>query len=114
MDNFNIEWKIFLKSFLTYFYELVRFDFSVTNPVFWLFFLVLLLILLRSWKVKKAFSFCFVIAVILLVASRIEKHVMVFFRKSAGSFDPILIRISCVIFILVVSLYYFFMKGNDD
>ncbi|MFA5008907.1 MAG: hypothetical protein WC546_06795 [Candidatus Omnitrophota bacterium] len=114
MSNFNIEWQVFARRFLEYFYELANFNFSVTNPVFWLFFLILLLILLKSWKIKKAFSFCFVIALILLVATKIESYMVEFFKRNKEQFDPLLIRISCVIIILAVSLYYFFIRGNND
>jgi len=114
MGDFGIEWQIIERSFLTYFYELAHFKFSVTNPVFWLFFLILLFVLLKSWKIKKAFSFCFVIALILLSVTRIEHYIMTFFRKGGELFDPLLIRISCVVLVLVIALYYFFIKGNDD
>ncbi|MCK9615243.1 MAG: hypothetical protein M0R48_07050 [Candidatus Omnitrophica bacterium] len=114
MGDFGIEWQTIKRSFLAYFYELVHFNFSVTNPVFWLFFLILLFVLLKSWKIKKAFSFCFVIALILLSVTKIENYIMKLFRKSGESFDPLVTRISCIIFILVVALYYFFIAGNDD
>jgi len=114
MSNFNVEWQILTKKFLEYFYELVNFNFSVTNPVFWLLFLVSLLILLKSWKIKKAFSFCFVVALILVAATKIQNYMVEFFKRNKEQFDPLLIRIACVIIILVVSLYYFFIRGEDD
>ena len=114
MSNFNIEWQIFARRFLEYFQELTRFNFSVTNPVFWLFFLIFLLILLKSWKIKKAFSFCFVIALILVAATKVENHMIEFFKRNREQFDPLLIRIACVVIILAVSLYYFFIRGEND
>lgn len=114
MSNFNIEWQAFARRFLEYSNELLHFKFSVTNPVFWLFFLVLLLVLLRFWKIRKAFSFCFVIALILLAVAKAENYATMFFSKNKEQFDPILIRISCVIIILTVSLYYFFIRGNSE
>jgi hypothetical protein len=114
MNNLNIDWQILTRKFSEYFSELICFNFSVVNPVFWLFFLILLLILVKSWKIKKAFSFCFVIALILLAETQIENHVMDFFRRNKEQFDPLLIRIACVIIILVVSLYYFFIRGEND
>lgn len=114
MGTFNIEWQIFERRFSTYFYELARFNFSITNPVFWLFFLALLLILLKSWKINKAFSFCFIIAAVLLSATKIENYIVEFFRENKEPFDPLLIRISCVALILIISLYYFFIKTGND
>jgi len=113
MNNLNIDWQILTRKFSEYFSELIRFNFSVVNPVFWLFFLIVLLILVKSWKIKKAFSFCFVIALILVAETQVENHVMDFFRRNREQFDPLLIRISCVVIILAVSLYYFFIRGND-
>lgn len=114
MSNFNIEWQLIERRFLEYFYELVRFNFSVANPVFWLLFLISLLILLKLWKIKKAFSFCFVIALILLAATKVENYIVEFFKRNKEQFDPVLIRITCVIIILAVSLYYFFIRGEND
>ncbi|MDD4954722.1 MAG: hypothetical protein PHP17_01615 [Candidatus Omnitrophica bacterium] len=114
MSNFNIDWQLFTRRLFDGFAELLRFNFSVTNPVFWLFFLVILLVLVRSWKIKKAFSFCFVIALVLLAETKIENHIIEFFKRNREQFDPLLIRIACIVVIFVVSLYYFFVKSNND
>jgi len=114
MDKLNIDWQALAVKFAEYFSELLRFHFSVINPVFWLFFLIALLVLLKFWKIGKAFSFCFVIAAILLVATKIESFIMEYFKKNGEQFDPVLIRIACVIAVFAVMLYYSFIRGNND
>ncbi|MFA5007678.1 MAG: hypothetical protein WC546_00425 [Candidatus Omnitrophota bacterium] len=114
MSNFNIDWQVFERKFLVYFHQLLRFDFSVTNPVFWLFLLVILFILTKLWKTKKALSFCFVVALILLSATKIENYIAPLIIKNGGSFDPLLIRIGCLFIILIVLLYYSFIRENTE
>ena len=112
MDKLNIDWQALSGKFSEYFFELLRFNFSVINPVFWLFFLIVLLALLKFWKIGKAFSFCFVIAAILLAATKIEIFIMEYFKKNGEQFDPVLIRISCVIAVLCRYVVLFFYKGK--
>ncbi|MFA6281814.1 MAG: hypothetical protein WCY05_04865 [Candidatus Omnitrophota bacterium] len=108
----NINWQAFSERFFTYLNELSSFNFVVSNPVFWLFFSILFLLLLKIWAAKKAFSFCIVIAFVLLAATKIEAHVSRFFIQAEGSFDGILIKIATIVIICIVVLYYSCMKSN--
>lgn len=102
----------FKQKFFTYLNELYNFNFQISNPVFWVLFLILLLVLLKKWRIQKAFSFSLVIAVILLAATKIEANTLGFFKRMGESFDGILIRIGAIILICIVLIYYAFMKSD--
>lgn len=89
---------------------LKNFQFSVFNPLFWIALLILFLILSRRWDARKSFGFCSVVAILLLVTSQAESFVANFVVRSAGVFDPIIIRIISTIIFCFISIYYIFMK----
>ena len=93
--------------------ELLRFKFLPFNPVFWIFFLILFLITLRFWARNKSFSFCIVVAAILLLSTKVEKIVVDFFARGKESFDPFLLRIATLVIILLTIIYYSFIKGEE-
>lgn len=107
-----VNWQVFRQKFFTYLNDLSNFNFSVSNPVFWILFCMLLLVLLGKWKIKKALSFSLVIAIILLMATKIEAITINSFKKMGESFDGIIIRIITIILVCMVVMYYTFMKSD--
>lgn len=90
--------------------SLQNFDFSFFNPLFWIFLLILFLVLLRFWETKKSFSFCFTIGVVLLATTEMERYVTDLFTRPGETLDLFVIRISSLLLISVISLYYLFLK----
>jgi hypothetical protein len=68
---------------------------------------------MRFWKIKKSFSFCAIIAIILLIATKLEDVIMGFFAEAGESFEPMFIRILVIVSITFVVFYYSFIKGED-
>ena len=94
--------------------SLRNFQFSILNPVFWLFFIVLLLIVMRFWKPKKAFSFSLVVALILLATTKTEDMInKALISKYGEVLDPSILRIGAVFFIAVIWMYYAFIKSDN-
>lgn len=98
--------------FLSGLNSLGQFRFSFLNPLFWIFLLLLFLILLKFWYAKKSFSFCLIVAIILLATSRLEDFIAGILAKSKEGFDPIGIRALSILTILIISLYYFFIRED--
>ncbi len=98
--------------FLPYLNSLGHFRFSFLNPLFWIFLLVLFLMLLRFWYARKSFSFCLIVAIILLVTTRLEDFMVSILAKNGEGFDPLIIRVLSIVAILIISLYYFFIREN--
>ena len=92
--------------------ELMNFQFLITNPVFWLMIFVLFIVFLKLWDIKKSFSFSAIVAVILIVTTEVEHYVIAAFRGAGEAFDPVFIRIICLIVIGVLLFLYLFMVKN--
>lgn len=101
------------RNFSRYFNELGNFNFSLFNPLFWIFFLIAFLILSRLWKYRKAFSFCLTVTIVLFISAWAEKAVVNFFVGRHETFDPVLTRMGTFIVITFILLYYFFVKGDE-
>ena len=100
--------------FLYHLDSLKNFQFTPLNPVFWLFLLLLFLILLRFWLVKKSFSFCLIVAIVLLATTKLEDFLVNKLAKSVEIFDPKIIRLFPIVVISFVFLYYAFIKRNGE
>ena len=85
----------------SHFTSLKHFHFHYKNPLFWVFLFALFLILARPWQAKKSFSFCSVIAVVLLATTKIEGFI---------SMDPVFVRLVSFFVIAIVLLYYVALK----
>jgi len=92
--------------FLTHLETLKDFYFSVSNPLFWIFFVICFLILSRFCGARKSFSFCTIVAIILLAYSKLEGIA----AHRLGVSDPFLIRGLVLFIIAVIFIYYFFIK----
>jgi len=108
----SIYFNTFKKNISPYLDSLRNLNFSYLNPLFWIFLLLLFLILLKFWKAKKSFSFCLILAIILLATTKLENVTANIVAKFQGEFDPIIIRALSGIIIVFVSLYYFLIKED--
>jgi len=91
-----------------YLTELKNFQFSVFNPLLWVFFLILVLFLSGRWGYKKAFSYCLVVVVILLANTLFEKFLENRFEIS----ESVLTKAMAMLFVALVSIYYFFVRND--
>lgn len=94
--------------------SLKNFQFSIFNPVFWIFFAILFLIAMKLWRSKKAFSFSLVVAFILLVTTKVEELInRALIAQYGGTLDPSFLRIGAIFFIAVVWIYYAFIRSEN-
>ena len=101
-------------SFLYHLDSLKNFQFTPLNPVFWMFLLLLFLILLRFWLPRKSFSFCLIVAIVLLATTKLEDFLVNKLTKSIEIFDPRIIRLLPIMAISLVFLYYSFIKIDRE
>ncbi|MBU3958555.1 MAG: hypothetical protein KKH29_00450 [Candidatus Omnitrophica bacterium] len=104
--------KALKESFLPYLNELKKFQFAFMNPLFWVVWLALFLVLSRLWNVRKSFSFCLIIAIILLATTRLEALIAAAVIREQGTFEPLLFRILPLTAIVFISIYYFFIRND--
>jgi hypothetical protein len=108
MSNMHFDFKLFWPNFLFYLDSLANYEFYLFNPLFWIALCLLLLILIRRWDTKKAFSFCVVIAIILLGTTQIESRYLALFHEPNQFFDSTVIKlISAFVTAMVLLLYIF-------
>ncbi len=93
-----------------YFESLKSFQFSYFNPLFWVFLFLLFLILLRVWEIKKSFSYCVILSLVLLATTELESYLIDIWSKSGEIFDPSPIRILAFFIIVIISIYYTTIK----
>jgi hypothetical protein len=87
--------------------ELKNFNFSWDNLALWLILLVVFSVLSFWWNVKKAFTFCLVVAAGLLVSTQIEKLLV---NTFGPDFDPLFVRLVSGFILVIIVLYYFCIK----
>lgn len=99
-------------TFLPYIKDIQGFHFYYNNPLLWVFFMVLYLILEigRSWSPRKAFFFCVNIASILLGATWLEKPLIDMFTK--GVFNLFILKIFSLVMISIVVIYFVFVDNS--
>ena len=110
--SISIDFETLRAIFVPYLDSLKNFHFTFLNPLFWAFLLVLLLILLRFWEIKKSFSFCLIIAVILLGTTKLEDFVVDTLAISGESLVPFLIRVLSLFAVAIVFLYCAVIKDG--
>ena len=103
-------------TFLPYFRDIQNFNFYFHNPVFWVFFMILFLMLEigRSWSPGRAFFFCASIAFTLLGSKWIEKPTIGLFTipgYSAG-FGPFILKIAAFVIIFLIVIYFVFIDNS--
>jgi len=103
-------------AFLPYFKDIQNFNFYFHNPVFWVFFMILFLMLEigRSWSPGKAFFFCTSIAFTLLGSKWIEKPMTDLFtiKGYPAGFDPFILRVAAFVVISVITIYFVFVDNS--
>lgn len=107
----NIDFKTLKITILLYLKELRNFHFSLFNPLFWVFLLILFLILSRAWGYRKSFSYCSILAIVLLVTTMLENSLASTLAKSEV-FDATVLKIISIFVISMVTLYYFFIRSD--
>ena len=109
MEDMNFKCGIDFKNNL---HELRNFHFSFLNPLFWVFLVLLFWVLLRLWYAKKSFSFCFILALILLATTKLEYMFANMSVTYGEKIDFFWIRICGIFAAAVVFLYYAFIKES--
>lgn len=92
-----------------YLKELKHYRFSLFNPLFWVSWLLLLLILSKRWGIRKSSSFCALVAVVLLGTTAIEKRMADILAQSK-IFDVDVLRMVSLFVIALIVIYYLFIK----
>lgn len=96
-------------AFTPYLKSMRNFHFSFSNPLFLVFLLALLLILLRHWGHEKSLSFCLIIAAVLCSTSTLEAFFIAGIRAYGQIFDPLLLRLLALTIIGAISIGYLFV-----
>lgn len=107
--NINI---VEIKEYLTPYMESIKnFHFYADNPLFWalLFLLAIALIFTTAWRFRKAFSFCILLAIILLATTAITNMISNSAARAGESFDPMVIHLISGFAILLLTVYYLFI-----
>lgn len=105
--EYNI--KEFWPSFMFYFNLLASYEFSFFNPLFWAALLLLLLILIQRWSIKKSLHFCIALAVILLGTTKLEGHFAMMQAEPNQYFDASVIKLISGFVVAILSLFYYFL-----
>jgi len=91
--------------------EIQNLKISFSNPVFGLFIILTLLLLSQIWGLKKAFSYCFTVASILYLTSKITIHLAISIDTTALTYADI-IKAIAIILIIIITIYYIFVKSE--
>lgn len=94
---------------LPYLKELKNYHFSLLNPLFWVFLLILLFILSRRWGLRKSSSFCVLVTAVLLGTTALANRMAATLAQSK-IFDFDVLRMISLFVIALIFIYYFFIK----
>lgn len=97
-----------IEAFKPYVRSLINLQFSVFNPLFWIFALLLLLILLKFWSDMKSLFFWSTVIIILLITSNMVNSIEKYIPEDNIGIKS-LIRIFSLVIISFVWIYYFFL-----
>ena len=111
--NIQIYLQKLIDAFKCYLQDLSSFRNLELNPLFWTLVFILFLFLLRLWGKRKSFSFCFILTLLLITCSKVERVAANYFISSGESYDPFIIRTILSIIILFVIAYYVFLKSEN-
>ncbi len=106
----GVDFNTFSTRGLFYLNELKNFHFSLFNPLLWIIFCGAFLILSKRWGPKKSFSFCSIITAVLLATTWLENYIPNAPAPS-GLFDATIMRLISLFIIMLISIYYFFIKN---
>ncbi|MBU0759253.1 MAG: hypothetical protein KKC66_04575 [Candidatus Omnitrophica bacterium] len=105
-----VDFQVIKEILMPYLEALKDLKFTYDNPLFWAGLIILFIVLSRAWTRGSAFSFSFLIALILLGTTKLEALVADIMIKNGSTFDPLLIRIFSGFLIAIILVYYAFMK----
>lgn len=105
----NIDFTALSQAYSVYLQKLGNFEFTVSNPLLWIFLVIIFLILAMLWTGKKAGSFCLVVTGLLLGTTWIEKVI----QGNIGAYDRTLVRILFFLVLGCVVIYYSMIKGDE-
>ncbi len=100
--------------FIPHIENIIGFQFTIGNPIFWILLLFLCLLLSRFWDIKKSISFSLVLGTVLLVSTKIEVSMMEGMSKAGENFDPVIVRLLAGIAVCLIVLYYVFIKSDSN
>ena len=89
---------------------LKNFNFSFRNPLFWVFLFLLFLVLTRFWDVRKSFSFCLIVGILLLLSTELGWYIGVLFGNAP--FALFLVKLFSLFVIAIIFLYYALIKDS--
>ena len=92
--------------FKSHWNELRSFNFTFSNPLFWIFVIILFMIVTRFWQTKKAFSFCLLVSAVFLLTTKLEVVFKNWLISSGEAFDPLAIRMVAFFVLLMLFFYY--------
>lgn len=114
--DINLALEALKTSFLTYIKNIQDYHFYYNNPLFWVFFMILYLILKIgiSWNSGKAFFFCASIAFILLGTTWLEQPMIDMFtiRGYSGGFDPFILKVASFVTVSITVIYFLFVDNS--
>ena len=91
--------------------KILRFEFGIADPVFWVFILLIFLVSVRMWGAKKALSFSLATAAALVINTFVEDYVSRVLYRPDDLFRFI-IRGVTILLIAVIGIYYTFLKSD--
>ena len=94
-----------------YLNKMLRFQFEISDPVFWVFICIIFLVSVRMWGVKKALSFSLITAAVLVVNTFAEDFVSQAFYRPDDLFRY-LVRGVAILLIAIIGIYYAFLKSD--
>lgn len=94
-----------------YLNKMLRFQFEITDPVFWVFICLIFLVSVRMWGVKKALSFSLVTAALLIINTFAEDYVSQALYRPDDLFRYI-VRGVAILLIAIIGIYYAFLKSD--
>jgi len=98
---------------VSYYNDLSNFNFSFSNPWLWISMVLLFLALSRLWHTRKAFSFCFVLIVVLIfstIAQNFTEYIPI--EDTAVPCYSLIVKMATFLVVSVITIYYFFI-GSD-
>ena len=110
MENIMQSLGIINKSIQPYLSELKAFHFSYLNPVFIALILISILILSRFWGIRKSFTYCLTVSLILILTTALSSHVNIPLGESVLTSTD-LINGAAIVIIAIVTLFYIFIKN---
>ena len=93
--------------------NILNYQFTLSNPLFWVILFIFCLLLLRFWDLKKSFSFGFVLAIVLLATTKIESIAASKLTGAGEAYDPVVVRVLSVLAVCLIVLYYVFIKTDS-